>query len=74
MTIRKIATLGHPVLRLRARELTLDELRATDNQRFNDDFIETMRDTHRAGPPTSQVYGSTGVSASGVEKEHWQPP
>ena len=42
MTIRKIATVGHPVLRQRARELTTDELAAPAAQQLIDDLIETI--------------------------------
>ena len=43
MTIRKIATIGHPVLRQRSREITREELASEATQRFIDDLIETMR-------------------------------
>ena len=44
MTIRKIATIGHPVLRERARDLTLTELASDEMQHLIDDLIDTMRD------------------------------
>jgi peptide deformylase len=56
MTIRKIATIGHPVLRQRAREVSREELRTPEMQRFVDDLIETMRDAHGAGLAATQVY------------------
>ena len=56
MTIRKIAEIGHPVLRERARELTLAELRTTEWQTFIDDLVETMRDADGAGIAANQVY------------------
>jgi len=73
MTIRKIATLGHPVLRLRARELTLDELRAPETQRFIDDLIETMRDANGAGLAAPQVYESIAVCALEVKQNPRYP-
>jgi peptide deformylase len=56
MAIRKIATIGHPVLRQRARELDKDELATAETQTFIDDLIETMHDAAGAGIAANQVY------------------
>lgn len=56
MTLRKIAHIGHPVLRQRAREVSLDELRSPEMQRFVDDLVETMRDANGAGLAAIQIY------------------
>ncbi len=56
MALRKIASIGHPVLRQRAREVTHDELRGSGMQRFIDDLIETMHDANGAGIAATQVY------------------
>ncbi len=56
MAIRKIATVGHPVLRERAREITADELAAPEMQRLIDDMIDTMHDANGAGLAANQVY------------------
>jgi len=56
MSLRKIALIGHPVLRERARELTRQELTAEPMQRFIDDLVETMRDANGAGIAANQVY------------------
>ncbi|WP_394850738.1 peptide deformylase [Pendulispora brunnea] len=56
MAIRKIATLGHPVLRQVARTLTRDELASPKVQALIDDLIETMRDANGAGIAANQVY------------------
>lgn len=63
MTIRKIAQIGHPVLRLRARELTHDEVRSAETQRFIDDLVETMRDANGAGLAATQIYEPIRVCA-----------
>jgi len=55
MTIRTIATVGHPVLRQRARELTFEELASPDVQRLIDDMIDTMRDAGGAGLAANQI-------------------
>jgi len=56
VTIRKIAQIGHPVLREPTREVTPDELRSAEMQRFIDDLVETMRDASGAGLAANQVY------------------
>ena len=56
MTILKIAQIGHPVLRQRAREVTREELATPATQQFIDDLIETMRDANGAGLAAIQVY------------------
>ncbi len=63
MAIRKIAQIGHPVLRQRAREVTRDELLAPDTQRFIDDLVETMRDASGAGLAAIQVYEPIRICA-----------
>jgi peptide deformylase len=55
MTVREIVTVGHPVLRERARDLTADELATEDTQRFIDDLIDTMRHANGAGLAANQV-------------------
>src|SRR6516225_7877226 len=56
MPIRKIATIGHPVLRQVARELTREELASPAMQSFIDDLVETMIDADGAGIAANQVY------------------
>ena len=56
MAIRKIATIGHPVLRQKARAVSREELASEGTQRFIDDLIETMVDANGAGIAANQVY------------------
>jgi peptide deformylase len=56
MAIRKIATIGHPVLREVARKLTREELATPGMQSFIDDLVETMHDANGAGIAANQVY------------------
>ena len=56
MALRKIAQIGHPVLRQVAREVTREELAAPATQQLIDDLIETMRDADGAGLAAIQVY------------------
>ncbi len=51
----KITTVGDPVLRRRAEELSLEELAAPQTQQFIDDLIETRRAAGGAGLAANQV-------------------
>jgi peptide deformylase len=67
MTVRKVAEIGHPVLRERARELTRDELAAAPAQALIDDLIETMHDAAGAGLAANQVYEPVRICVIEVE-------
>jgi peptide deformylase len=58
MAIRKIAQLGEPILRKRARAVSAEELQSSEIQRLIEDMIETMRDADGAGLAAPQVYES----------------
>ncbi len=73
MAIRKIAQIGHPVLRQRAREVTRDELLSADTQRFIDDLVETMRDASGAGLAAIQVYEPIRLCAIEVNRNPRYP-
>jgi peptide deformylase len=61
MALRKIATIGHPVLRERAREVTREELASAPLQRLIDDMVDTMRDANGAGIAANQVHETVRV-------------
>lgn len=63
MAIRKIATIGHPVLREVARKVGLEELRSPKMQGFIDDLVETMHDANGAGLAANQVFEPVRVCA-----------
>ena len=63
MAIRKIAQIGHSVLRQVAREVTREELVTPAIQQFIDDLIETMRDADGAGLAANQVYEPIQICA-----------
>jgi peptide deformylase len=56
MTIRKIAKMGHPVLRQRAAEIA--DLADPELRRLVEDMVETMIDANGAGLAAPQVYES----------------
>jgi peptide deformylase len=67
VTLLKIAQLGHPVLRQRAREITPEELASPATQQFIDDLVETMRDASGAGLAAIQVHNAVRIVAVEVK-------
>jgi peptide deformylase len=55
MGVREILTVGHPLLRERAREVTADELSSPELQAVIDDLIDTMRNANGAGIAAPQI-------------------
>lgn len=73
MAIRKIAQIGHPVLRQIARKLTREELASPQIQAFIDDLIETMHDADGAGLAAIQVYEPIAICAIEVRNNPRYP-
>ncbi|HEY1596297.1 MAG TPA: peptide deformylase [Thermoleophilaceae bacterium] len=67
MAVLEIATVGDPVLRERARDLTVEELRSDELQRLIDDMIDTKRAAHGAGIAANQVGRALRVAVVEVE-------
>ncbi len=73
MAIRKIASIGHPVLREPARDIAPDELKSREVQRFIDDLVETMRDARGAGLAANQIHEPIRVCAAEVRENPRYP-
>lgn len=73
MTVREIVTVGHPVLRERAREVALDELAAPETQAFIDDLVVTMRHANGAGLAANQVGNAIRVAVIEVNQNPRYP-
>jgi peptide deformylase len=56
MSILKVARMGHPVLRTKARSLDRSELKTPLVQKLVDDMIETMVEYHGVGLAAPQVH------------------
>lgn len=67
MAILKVARMGHPVLRKRARPLTPTEIREAGFQRFIDDLLETMHEYAGIGLAAPQVHEGLRVFVAGIE-------
>lgn len=73
MAIRKIAQMGHPVLRRRAEEVPPAEIGSAFIQTLIDDMIETMRDAHGAGIAAPQVHEPVRISVIEVHQSARYP-
>jgi peptide deformylase len=78
MSIRRIAEVGDPVLRERARELSREELASPAVQRLIDDLIETKRSANGAGIAANQVGERLRIAVAEVEAPNprypYKPP
>jgi peptide deformylase len=67
MSILKVARMGHPVLRERARPLDTTEIRTPSFQKLIDDMIETMVEYEGIGLAAPQVHEGVRLFVAGVE-------
>ncbi|MEO7094259.1 MAG: peptide deformylase, partial [Polyangiales bacterium] len=73
MAIRKIAQIGHPVLRQIARDVSREELATPAMQGFIDDLVATMHDADGAGLAAIQVYEPIRICAIEVRNNPRYP-
>jgi peptide deformylase len=65
MSILKVAHMGHPVLRARARAIDAGELKTTRIQQLIDDMFETMTEYQGVGLAAPQVHESIRLFVAG---------
>jgi peptide deformylase len=61
MSILKVARMGHPVLRERARPLDKSDIKSAAMQKLIDDMIDTMHEYHGVGLAAPQVHEALRV-------------
>jgi peptide deformylase len=69
MSILKVARMGHPVLRKRARALDKAALRDPLLQKLIDDMIETMHEYHGVGLAAPQVHEDVRLFVGLLDEE-----
>lgn len=69
MSILKVARLGHPVLRQRARSIEKPSLRDPLLQKLIDDMIETMHEYHGVGLAAPQVHEGIRLFVALLDEE-----
>src|SRR3954470_16485712 len=67
VAVREIVTVGDPVLRERAREVTPEELRSPEVQQLIDDLIDTKRAANGAGIAANQIGETLRIAIVEVE-------
>ena len=69
MSILKVARMGHPVLRQRARPIEPRELKTVLLQKFIDDMIETMQEYSGVGLAAPQVHEGLRVFVAHLDQD-----
>lgn len=62
MAIRKVARMGHPILREVARELTLEEIQSEWFENLLEDMVETMEEYGGIGLAAPQIHEAVSVA------------
>ena len=68
MSILKVARMGHPVLRAKARPLQAAEIRSPQVQQLIDDMFETMHEYQGVGLAAPQVHASVRLFVAGISR------
>jgi peptide deformylase len=69
MSILKVARLGHPVLRAKAKPIDPQDIKSPTIQKLIDDMMETMNEYHGIGLAAPQVHESLRLFVAGIEEE-----
>ena len=69
MSILKVARMGHPVLRAKARPLEKAELKSAAVQKLIDDMIDTMVEYHGVGLAAPQVHEGLRIFVASLDVE-----
>jgi len=69
MSILKVAQMGHPVLRDRARPLDKSDIKSASVQKLIDDMIDTMHEYHGVGLAAPQVHEGLRLFVALLDEE-----
>jgi peptide deformylase len=67
MSILKVARMGHPVLRAKARAIERTDIKSAVVQKLIDDMIETMQEYHGVGLAAPQVHEGLRVFVAALD-------
>jgi peptide deformylase len=73
MSLLKVAHMGHPVLRARAREVDRAELKHASMQKLIDDMMDTMHEYHGVGLAAPQIHEGLRIFVAAIEPQHEEP-
>ena len=74
MSILKVARMGHPVLRARARALDKATVKSPAMQKLIDDMLETMAEYHGVGLAAPQVHEGLRLFVASLDSERSEEP
>src|SRR6185295_756400 len=69
MSILKVARMGHPVLRERARPVEKSDIKSAVLQKLIDDMIDTMHEYHGVGLAGPQVHEGVRIFVALLDEE-----
>ena len=73
MSLLKVARMGHPVLRARAREIDRAELKHASMQKLIDDMIDTMHEYHGVGLAAPQIHEGLRIFVAAIAPRERRP-
>lgn len=73
MSLLKVARMGHPVLRTRAREIERSELKQPSMQKLIDDMINTMHEYHGVGLAGPQIHEGLRIFVAAITPDNEEP-
>jgi peptide deformylase len=73
MSLLKVARMGHPVLRTRAREVERAELKQASMQKLIDDMIDTMHEYHGVGLAAPQIHEGVRIFVAAINPIEEEP-
>ena len=74
MSILKVARMGHPVLRAKARPLEKAEIRTAAMQKLIDDMIDTMSEYHGVGLAAPQIHEGLRIFVAALDSGDDEEP
>src|SRR4051812_33427528 len=74
MSILKVARMGHPVLRARAKPLDKATVKSPATQKLIDDMMETMAEYHGVGLAAPQVHEGLRLFVASLDSKRGEEP
>jgi peptide deformylase len=73
MSLLKVARMGHPVLRTRAKEIERSDLKKSSMQKLIDDMIDTMHEYHGVGLAGPQIHEALRIFVAAINPADEEP-
>ena len=73
MSLLKVARMGHPILRAKARSLDRSDLKQPSMQKLIDDMIDTMHEYHGVGLAAPQIHEGFRIFVAAIAPQIDEP-